>query len=71
MPGRQVLRCVMPGRQVLRMIDLPESSRLDGQALGGGVVGRRGGIEGWPDLARMMRISLLKMGQRSNDDDGF
>ena len=41
-PGRQVLRCVMPGQQVLRTTDLPESSRLDGRAQGGGTVGRRG-----------------------------
>jgi hypothetical protein len=49
MPGRQVLRCVMSGRQVLRTIDLPESPRRDGRAQGGGVVGRRGGVDGWSD----------------------
>ena len=37
-PGRQVLRCVMPGRQVVRTTNLPESSRLDGRARGGGAV---------------------------------
>ena len=49
MPDRQVLRFVMPGRQVLRTTDLTESSRLDGRAQGGGAVGRRGGVDGWPD----------------------
>ena len=49
MPDRQVLRFVMPGRQVLRTTDLPESSRLDGRAQGGGVVRRHGGVNGCPD----------------------
>ena len=44
--------------------DLLESSRLDGRVQGGGAIGRRGGDR----LARMMQISLLKMGQRFDDD---
>lgn len=38
MSGRQALCCVMPGRQLLCTTDLPESSRLDECAHGGGVV---------------------------------
>lgn len=64
MPGRQVLCCVMLGRQVLRTIDLPQSSRLDECARGRW---RRRRMSG---LTRMMLISILKMGQRSEDDGG-
>lgn len=49
MSSRHVLRFVMPGRQALHMIDLPESPPRDRQAQGGGVVGRRGGVDGWSD----------------------
>ena len=49
MPGRQVLRFVMPGRQVLHTTDLLESPHRDGRARGGGIVERRGGVDGWSD----------------------
>ena len=53
----------MPGWQVLRTTDLPESLCLDGRTQDGGAVGRRGGVDGRRTGKRMMRISLLKMGQ--------
>ena len=69
MPSQQVLLCVMPGRQMLRTTDLPESSCLDECTQDGGAVGCCGSVDGC--LEWMMRISILKMGQWSEDDGGF
>ena len=67
MPGRQMLRRVMPGWQVLRM-KVFQSLRV--------WTDERRVVAPWwrrrmSGLARMMRISLLNMGQWSDDDGDF